>query len=238
MVIVTGSSRHRHRQQLQMLRHPGLHLETRRPKRRQRARSAAQHRHEDARLRVMQPLDMSAQFVNPRADLVAKRRRHRVLPMSPTGARIVRMTLRQRRQPRQHLSDLAQDDPVRLAQLEDVARLRDVLRRRAPMHITADLAAQDAIQLPDQRHQRMRGHGQTRLDLVDVEQIETAAIRDLDRRISRNHAEFRFGPRQRSLHVKPGLPAGLASEQGANPRIGHAGGGWSMLHRRLLTLDR
>ena len=49
---------------------------------------------------------------------------------------------------------LLKQDPVRLTQHQQIAGLRDVLRRRAPVHPAAMRVADDAPELPHQRNDR------------------------------------------------------------------------------------
>ena len=141
---------------------------------------------------------------------------------------------RQRPQQLQNGAQLPQNHAVCGAELEQVAGLSDVLRRCAPVDVAADFVVQDAVQLPDQGHQRMRGHRQRLFNAVDIEQFQAAVAGDLDRCVGGDHAEIGFRPRQRCLHVQPGLPACFAGEEGADARVRYAGGGRSMLHRVLL----
>ena len=176
---------------------------------------------------------MSAELIDPGADLVAERGRDCMLSVCASGAGIIGVALGERSQCRQYLSELPKDDPVRLPQLEDVTRLSDVLRRRAPVHIATDFFAEDAVEIPDQRDQGMRRDGQAGFDVLNIKQLESTVIGNLYRSVGGNHAKFRFGPRERGFHVEPRLPPGFAREQGSNAGVGDSGGGRSMLHRRL-----
>ena len=70
------------------------------------------------------------------------------------------------------LADQAQEDRVRLAQHQKVAGLRDVLRGGAPMHPAAMRLADDAAELPDQRHERVAGAREAFVDARAVQQLE------------------------------------------------------------------
>ena len=234
VVVVAGATGNRHWRQPEMPGHAFVHRQARRSERCQCAGRAAQHGNEDAWFGAAQPLYMSAEFVDPGTDLVTERRRYGVLTVGAPGAGIVGMPLRNRCEQRQYLTDLTEDDLVGGEKLDDVAGLGDVLGCRPPVHVAADLVAEDAVELPDQRDQRMRRDGQSRLDVVDVEQLEAATVGDFDRGVGGNHVQFRFGARERGFDVEPGLPASFASEQGADPGIGNPGGGRSVLHGRLL----
>ena len=53
--------------------------------------------------------------------------------------------------------ELAQEDLVGAAHLEELAGLGDVLGRRAPVHVAARVALAGAVELPHQRHERVAG---------------------------------------------------------------------------------
>ena len=233
-MIVAGPAGHGHGQQVELRCHSVLDRQSRCAEGGQCTGGSAEHRDKDARLGVFQSLNVPAQLIDPRADLVAEGRRHGVLTVCAAGAGIVGVLDGQRRKRAQHLTDLTKDDLVSLAQLQNVAGLRDVLGRRPPMDITAHFAAQNAVQFPDQWHERMSGDRQPCFDVLDAEQIELAMLRDLDGGIRRDHAEFGFSPSESGLNVEPGLPAGFPREQRPDARIGHTGGGWSILHLALL----
>ena len=83
-----------------------------------------------------------------------------MLPVRAPRDRIVGRAFRQISQLAEHLAEQAEQHAVRAAQLEHIAGLCDVLRRRAPVRVAACIARANPIQLPDQRHQRVTGHGQ------------------------------------------------------------------------------
>ena len=107
------------------------------PERGERAGAAAQHRDKEARCRLAKPLDMAQHLVDPHRRLVAEGRRHRVLTVgaarrsaSPRRAR------RDRPSPRAPRRS-GEKKAVRRRKHQKVAGLRDVLRRRPPMHPAA-----------------------------------------------------------------------------------------------------
>ena len=160
----------------------GLHRRALLAERGEGAGAAAQHGDEQARRRLLQPLDVAQQLVDPHRDLVAEGRRHRVLAVGAAGHRHVGAALGEIGHRGQRLADLAQEDRVRLAQHQKVAGLRDVLRRGAPMHPAAMRLADDAAELPDQRHERVAGAGEALVDARAVQQLEPRRARRSPRR--------------------------------------------------------
>ena len=80
-----------------------------------------------------------------------------MLPVRATRQQRILGSLGQPGEVGQHGRELSQEDLVRAAHLEELAGLRDVLGRGAPVHVAARIALVRAIELPDQRHQRMTG---------------------------------------------------------------------------------
>ena len=62
----------------------------------------------------------------------------------------------------------AQEDIMGATQEEELTGLRDVLRRGTPVHVAAGVAVAHAVQLPDQRHERMAGARQAGMDVVQI----------------------------------------------------------------------
>ena len=203
----------------------GLHRRPQLAERGEGAGGAAEHRDEDARRRLLQPLDVADQLVDPHRDLEAERRRHRVLAVRAAGDRHVGAGFGQLGGGGQRVADQAQEDAVRLAQHQEVAGLRDVLRRRAPMHPAAMRLADDARQFPDQRHDRVAGAGKPLVDARAVEQVEPRRGGDRLGRLVRDDAELGLRLGQRDLDIEPGLPAVFDAVEGADAGIGHARGG-------------
>src|ERR1041384_1432541 len=112
---------------------------------------------------------------------------------------------------------------MRLAENEEVAGLRDVLRRRAPMHPAAMRLANDPCQLPDQWHDRVAGARKTLVDALAVEAVEARCQCDRVGGLLRDDFELGLGARQRDLDIEPGLPAVLLAVEGADAGIGNSG---------------
>ena len=123
---------------------------------------------------------MAQQLVDPHRDLVAKGRRHRVLAVGAAGDRHVGAALGEVGGGAERVGDQAQEHAVRLAQHQKVAGLGDVLRRRAPMHPAAMRLADDAAQLPHQRHDGVAGAGKA---LVEAGAVHQLVMRRFDNRV-------------------------------------------------------
>ena len=112
-----------------------------------------------------------------------------------------------------------------LAQHQKIAGLGDVLRGGAPMHPAAMRLADDAAELPDQRHERVAGAGEAFVDARPVHQLQPGLGGDGLGRVGRDDAELGLGARQGGLDIEPRLPAVLQSIEGADAGIRHAGRG-------------
>jgi hypothetical protein len=126
---------------------------------------------------------------------------------------------------RECLPDQAQENPVHLAQHQEIAGLCDVLRRRTPMHPATKRLARDPAQLPNQRHDCVAGTREPLVDARPVEQIEMSRMRDCIGRALRNYAELLLRLGESRLDIEPSLPAVFQAIQRADARIGYAGGG-------------
>jgi hypothetical protein len=205
--------------------HAGLHRRPLLPERGERAGATAEHRDKDARRRLPEALDMADQLVDPHRRLVAEGCRHRMLAMRPARDRHVRAALGQIGRRKQRVRDQLQKNMMRLAQDDEVAGLRDVLRRRAPMHPAAMRLADDPRQFPDQRHNRVAGAREAFVDALAVEQFEACRARDRLGGLLRDDVELGLGARQRRLDIKPGLPTVLLLVKRADAGIGNPRGG-------------
>ena len=217
--------RHGHRAEAELPADARLHRRPLLAERGKGAGPAAQHGDEQARRRLAQALDMAQQLVDPDRDLVAEGGRHRVLAVRAAGHRHVGACARRGRPCRQRLADLAQEDRVRLAQHQQIAGLGDVLRGRAPVHPAAVRLADDAAELPHQRHERVAGAREALVDARAVHQLQPRLRGDRLGRFGRNDAEFGLRAGQRDLDVEPGLPAVLQPIERADAGVGDARGG-------------
>src|SRR6266581_1994755 len=102
---------------------------------------------------------------------------------------------------------------VRSAYLEELAGLRDVLGRGAPVHVAAGITLADAIQRPDQRHQRMAGLRQAGAHGREVQILEMRLADDLASGAFGDNAQLGLRLRQGRLHVEPRLEARGFGEQ-------------------------
>ena len=199
----------------------------------ERARTATQHGHEESRRGLTQPLDMAQQLVDPHRHLVAKGRRYRVLAVRAPGHRHLGAALGEIGHRSQRLADQPEEDAVRLPQHQQVAGLRDVLRRRAPVHPAAMLLADDARQFPDQRYDGVAGAGQALVDARAIQEFQPRGAGDCFGGVRRDDADFGLRAGQRDLHIEPGLPAVLQPIQRADARIRDACGRRQLIAHRV-----
>ena len=202
--------------------HALLHFEAVLAEGGQRAGRAAQHGHEGPPFEAAQPLRMAGQLVDPDRDLGAECGRHGMLAVGAARKSGVGPAVRKLGHRTERAADLSQQHPMHLAQQQQVARLHDVLRRGAPMHVFAGIALAQFRELPDERHQLMRRAPEPFRQAVAVDELELRLGRNLFRRRLRDHAEVGFRESQRRLHIEPGLPSGLDMEERADARIGNA----------------
>ena len=233
MVVVACSRRHGHRDQVEFRRQRVLYGEALFAERCGCARAAAEQRHEDARLGLLQPLDVAAEFVDPDGDLHPEGRGHGVLAVRAAGDRVVRRALGEVREVSDHLPEQVEHDRVRTAQLQDVAGLGDVLGGRAPVRVAAGVALAEAVELPDERHDRVAGDGEAVLNALEVEVFEPAGGHDPFSGFGGDHAQPGLRAGERSLDIEPGLPACIACEQRADARLSDACRSGSFLHLQL-----
>ena len=223
-MVADGARGHAHGAHAEMTGYAVLHRRPLFPERGIGARRAAEHGDEQARGRLVHPFDMAQQFVDPGGDLVAERAGHGVLAVCARGNRHVGAALGQVGHGGEDVADQIPDDPVRLAQHQQVAGLGDVLRGRTPMHPAAMRLADDTAQLPDQRHQRMARAGEALVDARAIHQLQPGLHRNRVGRLAGNDAEFRLGDRQGRLDIQPSLPAVFQTIQRPDTRIGHSSG--------------
>ena len=181
---------------------------------------------------------MPDQLVDPHRDLVAERRRHRVLTVRAARQRHVGAAVRKVGHGGQRLTDQFQEYAVRLAQHQQIAGLGNILRRGTPMHPAAMLFTHHAAEFPDQRHDGVAGAGEAFIDAGAIQQFQASGVGDRLGSLVRNDAKTRLGARQSDLDVEPRLPAILQAIQCSDAGIGNTGGGrQNVTHgRRLLSL--
>ena len=113
----------------------------------------------------------------------------------------------------QNGGELAEEDVVGPAHLEELARLGDVLGGGAPVHVAAGVSLAGAVQRPHQRNQRMT---RSRQPLPDRRQIQEGEVRladNLPRGSLGNDAQLALRLGERGLDVQPGLKARRLGEQ-------------------------
>src|SRR5262245_22267997 len=121
--------------------------------------------------------------------------------------------LRQRRQGSKDGSQLLQEDMVRLSHLQELASLRDVLRGRAPVHISTSVSFTDSVQFPDERHERMARARQPGVYCLQVNVREVSFSRNLLGSTGRDDAQVCLRQRQCRFDIEPCLEACGFGEQ-------------------------
>ena len=106
-----------------------------------------------------------------------------------------------------------------LAHLKELAGLRDVLGRGAPVHVAARVAVAGAVELPDERHQRVAGLREPGAHGGQIEVLQLRLGDDLARGGRGNDAELGLRLGQRRLDVEPRLEARGLGEEGAHARV-------------------
>ena len=122
-----------------------------------RAGAAAQHGDEDAALGAAEALHVAAQLVDPDCHLEAEGRGQRVLAVRASRQQHRLRASGEVGEDVEQRGQLLEEHLVRPAHEQELSRLRDVLRRRAPVHVAARVSVADPVELPDERHQRMTG---------------------------------------------------------------------------------
>ena len=196
----------------------------------ERARAAAQHHHEHARLTGDEPLHVAAELVDPHRYLEAERGGHGVLAVGATGQEHVLAALGEVREGGEQRRELAEEDLVGAAHLEELPGLRDVLGGGAPVHVAAGVALARLVERPDQRHERVARLREPGAHRVHVQELEPRLLHDLALRRLGDDAELGLGARQRGLVVQPGLEARGLGEERPHAGIGNAKGSGLVLH--------
>ena len=102
---------------------------------------------------------------------------------------------------------MTQKDAVRAAQVEQLARLRDVLCGRPPVDVAACVSFADAVEFPDHRNQRMAGSRQALADVVHVEVFVACLAFDFLGGVLRDDSKFRLRLREGDFDIEPCLNA-------------------------------
>jgi DNA-binding GntR family transcriptional regulator len=108
------------------------------------------------------------------------------------------VALRQVAQDPPQLVDLFLDQCERVADLQHDRSVHDVLRRCAPMHVTAGFAAL-LRHLVNDRKDRVTDDVGLLAQQIEVEGVDVRPLRDLVSRLGRNEAAARLGARERDL---------------------------------------
>jgi hypothetical protein len=125
----------------------------------------------------------------------------------------------------QDRGELAQEDLVSLAHLEELAGLRDILRRRPPVHVAPGVALAGAIERPHQRHDRMTGPRQSLPHGSEVQVLEVRLAGDLAGGVVGDDAQLGLRLSERRFHVEPRLEARGLGEQGTHAGVVDPEGG-------------
>ncbi len=185
----------------------------------ERPRAAPQHGHEHAALAAAQTLHVAAQLVDPHRHLEAEGRGHRVLAVRASREEDVLGPLGEVGERGQDGRELTQEDVMGAPHLEELAGLRDVLGRGPPVHVAAGVAFAGAIQLPDQRHERMPCAGQACPHRLEVEVRHVRLAGDLAGGALGNDAQLGLRLREGRFDVEPGLEARGLGEQRPHARV-------------------
>ena len=221
-VIADRACGYSHRQHAEGFGDAGLHRRALRAERGKGARTTAEHRHEQARGGLLQPLHMADHLVDPHRRLVSESRRQGVLTMRAPGDRHFGAAFGEIGHRGEGLSDQTQEDAVGPAQHQQIAGLRDVLRRCPPMHPPAVRVADDPAELPDQWHDGVAGAREPLVDPRPVEQFEPSRARDRFGSGPWDDAELALRLGKRRLHVEPGLPPVFLAVEFAYARVRNA----------------
>ena len=139
LMIAQGARRHRHGRHAKTLRHQRLRRQAQLAQRREGAGTAAQHGDEDALLAAAQAFHVAAQLIDPYRHLVTKGCWDRVLPMRSSRQQGVLGLLGEVGQQVEQGGQLGEEDRMRPPHQQKLSGLRDVLRRRAPVHVAASV---------------------------------------------------------------------------------------------------
>ena len=108
---------------------------------------------------------------------------------------------------------------MRLAQLQQVTGLGDVLGGGTPVDVAPRILTAEPREFPYQRNQGVGGAPEPFLEPGVVEELKVAPRHDYLRGPGRDHAEIGLGEGECRLDIEPGLPAGLGRKQCGDPGI-------------------
>ncbi len=138
----------------------------------------------------------------PAGSLEAEGRRHGVLQDGPGDHQRVAVIAGERRGGRRHVVCLCEHERERPPGDEHRGRVDDVLARRAAVHVARRLVADRARQGAHQRLGEVADGATFVHELLEVEALRVAGIRDLGRDVLRHDAGGRPGVRERPLGVE------------------------------------
>ena len=165
---------------------------------------------------------MGGELVDPDRHLETEGDRDRVLAVRAARHRHRGAGVRLLRHAAQDLGQQVLDRAVRVAQHQDVGRLRDVLRGGAPVHPAAVLPADHPGELLDERHQGVARRHRLGRHPDEVQPVDLRGLRD--RLTGRLRDEAYLGLRQCEcgFDVEPCLESVLDAEEVRDPGVGHA----------------
>ena len=180
----------------------------------ERAGCAGELAREHARAKLVEPLQMPLDGRQPDGCLVAEGDRQRVLEMRAPGHRRVPVFAGKARQPVANGEQVRFHEGQRVADLEDDARVLDVLRGRAPMDVAPRIPLAKGGEAVDQRHDGVADPVHLLAHEFHVDEARIRPGRNLGRRVLRDDAEPPLDPRQRRLDIQPLLHLPALGEHG------------------------
>ena len=171
--------------------------------------------HEQARLQLAHALVMAAHLGEPYGALVAECDRQRLYAVCAANHRGCTMLFGQAIERLADCLHVAQEDGVRVPQLQHRARVQHILRRRAKVNVFPERRAAFRLQRPQRRNQRMLYSPDLGADRFHVHIIGAGLRRDLVASGARNDPETRLLQCERRLEVVPLLDAVSVIENGA-----------------------
>ena len=183
---------------------------------RQRAGGPRELADEHAVLQLREALAVALDGREQSGHLVAEGHRNRLLQVAAADHRRVAVRLRVARHRPRDRRQLALDDGKPLADLQHGGGVGDVLRRRAPVAILAELVAAQRVQLRHHAEDRIADALGLLPQLGHVDLVEPAVAHDLVGRVLRDQAEAALNLGERRLDVEIFLRAVLVG-----PHVAH-----------------